>query len=266
MTETAETHPIDQLAQRAVGADVQPKTENPHPQELKESGNIPDLSSEQAQFAERFDANIHESSLKEQEARQLAGEKLQQLHGKDLVKAGVKQAFFGATAGTLMKESSRTLGVITGGAVGAFSGGTAGVVLDRMTDRDSDIPIIGAYGGLAGGSIAGNMAGIAGGELLTNAIDQKYISKKENMRLKWYDWAGGNVFRLASNCLPDKLRKIGMNIEFFMNPTTFAGLRHIAQGFVQMGQDSYRSHKAQQIETQPTVGEVVTSAPTSENR
>lgn len=146
------------------------------------------------------------------DARQKAGEKLKELKGKELVKAGLKQMGIGVLE--TMKAQIKwgfaggMLGSVLGGHLGILSGwivgniphgdiqGTLGVLREKFNNSlwlPEDNQTFGALLGGAGGGALGALIGLGSGIQIgyeTSGVAYNKLAEVKGMPpAKWYDWA-----------------------------------------------------------------------------
>lgn len=170
------------------------------------------------------------------DAREKAAGQLKQLHGKELVDAGLKQMGHGVWE-TFKSELKWG---ISGAIVGSVAGAAGGYAIGRR-EEDGDVGIIlGMMGGSLGGNYgrkAGQMVGFETAGLHYN----KKIATKQNLpTTKWYDWVVSNAgvigtWRiLKGKHIGAKGRAAESAFDMVFNPITVGGLRNVATGLWQM--------------------------------
>lgn len=205
------------------------------------------------------------------DARERAAGQLKQLHGKELVDAGLKQMSHGVweTVKSQLKWGigGGLIGAVAGGAFGYASNkifektpeataellnkvgdgfdelrriGVDGELLDRTQSGDFG-PMLTVGGSVLGGFGGGSFGGGIGWETAGLKYNKKIAPKANLPSTKWYDWAISNAGVFGVNRLlrgKDIGRAGGIAKLVFhevFNPITVGGLRNVATGLWQMG-------------------------------
>lgn len=225
------------------------ETEDP----TREAEHPADLSAEQQQFLESFDSQTEQAMADLNDAKAIAGDQLQKLRGKDLVKAGVKQTLYGSAVGGL----SRGLGYLAGTMVGSGLGSAVGMAGDRYYNGRNELnpefrSSVSNFekGAEAMGQVGGAVWGIQRGDRMTEEGFTNMTKGAPELRVKTIDKLIG---KFPLPILSEKFRLLAI----VWNPSSVSGVRHIAQGFAQMGVDTVRDirdHRTTPAATEPQNG------------
>lgn len=219
------------------------------------------LNAEQKQVVDVMQTAGKELESAELGARETAAGKLKELHGKELVDAGVNMMRRGVWEGV----KSRLLWGIGGSLIGAVAGGLYGSVVGKSEEyRQANLEEVQSgfdglnmpidepvkdflstrAGVIASKMIEGAGVGTAAGGIIgfeTSGLHyNKNIAAKNNLPpVKWYDWVISNgVFGLTSFALYKNnltARNAGAGIaQLAFNPVTVAGMRAVGKGLWEM--------------------------------
>lgn len=219
------------------------------------------LSPEQQQLADVMKQSGETLETKVVDARDKAAIQLKELHGKELVDAGLKQMGKGVweTFKSQLKWAvpSAILGSMIGGAAAELGtrklnslSGREDVVSRLSMVFDEYIPPMSASDGqevrafvtglgFTGGAYLGGKAGAFVGYETAGLKYNKKIASKENLPpTMWYDWVAGNVGSIGlRRLLRGKVGLVGtLVIDEVINPITVGGLRNVAKGMWEMRQ------------------------------
>lgn len=198
------------------------------------------------------------------DAREAAGKKLQGLHGKELVDAGLKQMGHGAweTFKSQLKWGigGGIAGAVGGAMAGRFTGGrfqemaqkssVTGPILDAADydglfkadlGAEDDMASFFTWGGAAvGGGLGVPLGVVVGWETAGLKYNKKVAPKKDLPPAKWYDWVISNAGIYGANQVlrGRNLGNVGgmmwnAFVELF-NPISVGGIRNVAKGLWEM--------------------------------
>lgn len=198
------------------------------------------LSSEQQKIADTMKQNGETLEKSVIDARQKAGDQLKQLHGKELVRAGLRQMGHGVWE-TVKAKIKWGLGLgIAGGVVGNFGGDRSRAAIRSMLY--TFFPDYGSASEASEGAVLGILTGgVVGLETAGITYNRKIAAKKNLPTTKWYDWAISNTGLLSLEMLT-RGKEIGMVADIsrvmfntFFNPISVGGLRTALYGLWKTG-------------------------------
>lgn len=213
------------------------------------------VSPEQKQVAEAIHAGADNARDQVTEARTKAGKQLQKLHGKELVFAGLKKVGLGLGIGWASEKVGSLLLRKPGRRLGGFAGAQADTMyqtfmenlpIDNLDEFQSvlrdELPkfreaVLGeGFANFAQvGFVAGEQMGRETGKFLgtetSGAIYNLLTRKSELPKLRWYDWALGQVGALLPELTTIHIKRFELNL---VNPTTVSGLLNVAKGLTEM--------------------------------
>lgn len=183
-------------------------------------------SPEERQVKEAMEKSGEVLANKIADAQEQAGKQLQGLHGKELVKAGLRQVGHGAWETLKSEVGGAVRGMVIGGLAGAALGSPGG----------SEGMAMGASSGI---SLGGLIGGVAGYERAGIRYNKKVAPEKNLPKTEWYDWITGNASYIAISTFATRARSVpgyavATAASFFANPISLGGLRNIATGMWQM--------------------------------
>ncbi len=187
------------------------------------------LSPEQQQVADVMKVSGEILEKKIIDARENAGQKLQGLHGQELVDAGKKQMVRGVIE-TLKSEAK---GLLAGGVLGGLIRGAHWGLADRSVDS--------AYvGGIMGGVQGAGVGAIIGYEAAGLTYNRRLVKTKEMPPTRWQDWVLSHAANYGITFLIPKIPNLqvafasAIIIPQVVNPITVGGLRNVMTGIWQM--------------------------------
>lgn len=205
------------------------------------------LSPEQQQVADTMKQSGEKLEKTVVDARERAGEKLQELRGKELVDAGMRQMGHGV----LETIKSQLIGMPFFGLLGGVAGGFFGSELSSAASNIDSIlggDVMPSYSTEKGstvlniaGAIAGGYAGVGTGAIMgfeMAAIDyNKKVAPKENLpKVKFIEWIASNVGVIAiRSVIRNNTTRFILSEAF--NPISVSGLFNTATGLLQMGRE-----------------------------
>lgn len=174
----------------------------------------------------------------ELDARGKAAGQLKQLHGKELVDAGLKQMGHGVWE-TVKGEVK---GIVVGGALGGVGGAVSLGALGGIADRTAESVAIGAASGAFAGTAFGALAGGALGYETAGIGYNRKVTSKENLPpVHWYDWlishGSGAVLNLFIGRVarsPKTAAQASFVLGQLINPISAGGIRNVVTGLWQM--------------------------------
>lgn len=210
------------------------------------------LTPEQQQIADTMKKNGEKLEKIVLNAREHAAGKLKESKGKELVMAGLNQLTTGAWETFKSRLQWAVGGGVVGVATGALGGGTAMFALDRLSEFEApgEMAALGVVAGGAIGALSGAKVGSLIGYETAGLKYNKTLAKTEQDKVRWYDWATGNlgVFglrRLLRGKDIGRAGRIGVALfETVFNPIGVSGLRKVATGLFEMGKEKYAAFKA----------------------
>lgn len=172
------------------------------------------------------------------DAREQAAGRLKQLHGRELVDAGLKQMGHGVWE-TVKGEVK---GAIGGGILGGITGGVSLGALGYVADRTAESAAIGAASGAFAGSTLGALAGGALGYETAGIGYNRKVARRENLPpARWYDWLISHGSGALLNLLvgrvarsPVTAARVSFVLGQLINPISAGGMRNVATGLWQM--------------------------------
>ena len=228
---------------------------NNAPKETQKSNEF-SISPEQKLVAEAIHNGADTASKQLTVARAEAGKKLQGLHGKELVVAGLKKVGLGLGIGWASEAVGSLLLKKPGRRIGGFAGAQADVFYENLMseapafeDLDEfqsmmreELPrfrglLLGdEYSNLAQvGFDVGEQMGKDTGKFLGTEVSGGVYSmltrKSQLPKLRWYDWILGQVGALMPQLTTIHIKRFELNL---VNPTTVSGLLNVAKGITDM--------------------------------
>lgn len=214
------------------------------------------VSPEQRITAEAIHNGADIATKKIEEAKIEAGKKLQGLHGRELVVAGLKKIGIGLGVGWASETIGSLLLQKPGKRVGLLGGAQVDVMYERFMENNlpaedldelqvflrDELPrfreavLEEEFSNFAQlGSVVGEQMGKDTGKFLGTEVSggiYGMLTRKSALpKLRWYDWALGQVGALLPELTTIHIKRFELNL---VNPTTVSGLLNVAKGITEM--------------------------------
>lgn len=199
------------------------------------------LNAEQKQVVEVMQSAGKELETAELDAREKAAGELKQLHGKELVDAGLKQMGHGVWE-TVKGEIK---GIIGGGLRGGIGGAIGFGIIGMTTGSGENAVALAGQGAGVGSLIGATVGGVLGYETAGIKYNRTTAIAEKLPLVRWYDWISSHgsgfllnllIGRVAKN--PITAARASFAVSQVINPISVGGIRNVVKGLWEMRKGS----------------------------